>query len=127
MTEQVLEEVVRKQARFVIIDITGVELVDTATADRFIKLVTAVEYVGASCILTGTRSAVAQTLAALGVEMGSLVTLRTLKDGLRECLRLKAGGAKRLNPRALLDRARWANGESLTRSEAASAREGKPR
>lgn len=108
MTEQVLEEVVRKQARFVIIDITGVELVDTATADRFIKLVTAVEYVGACCLLTGTRSAVAQTLAALGVDLGSLITLRTLKDGLRECLRLKGGGAQRVSPRALLDRAKRA-------------------
>lgn len=108
MTEQVLEEVVRRQARFVIIDITGVELVDTATANRFMKLVTAVEYIGASCLLTGTRGAVAQTLAALGVDLGSLVTLRTLKDGLRECIRLRSGGAKRLSPRALLDRAKRA-------------------
>ncbi|MFS8066235.1 MAG: STAS domain-containing protein [Byssovorax sp.] len=105
MTEQLLEEVVRKQARFVIIDITGVELVDTATADRFIKLVSAVEYLGATCMLTGTRSAVAQTLAALGVDLGSLITLRTLKDGLRECVRLRGGGARRSNPRRLIERA----------------------
>ena len=108
MTEQLLEEVVRKQARFVIIDITGVELVDTSTADRFIKLVTAVEYLGACCMLTGTRSAVAQTLAALGVDLGSLITLRTLKDGLRECLRMMRGGARRPNPSTTLDRARRA-------------------
>jgi rsbT co-antagonist protein RsbR len=106
MMEQLLEEVVRKQARFVILDITGVELVDTATADRFLKLVTAVEYVGARCILTGTRSAVAQTLATLSVDMGPLITLRTLKDGLRECLRLMASTAQRPSPRALLERAR---------------------
>ena len=62
MMERLLEEIVRRQAEFVIIDITGVELVDTATADRFIKLVTAVEYLGARCMLTGVRGAVAQTL-----------------------------------------------------------------
>jgi rsbT co-antagonist protein RsbR len=106
MTEQLLEEVVRKQARFVIIDITGVELVDTSTADRFIKLVTAVEYLGARCMLTGVRSAVAQTLASLGVDMGTLITLRTLKHGLIECLRLMNGAGKRTSPRSLLERAK---------------------
>jgi rsbT co-antagonist protein RsbR len=88
MTERLLEEIVRRQAQFVIIDITGVELVDTATADRFLKLVTAVEYLGARCMLTGVRGAVAQALGSLGVDLGTLITLRTLKHALHECLRL---------------------------------------
>ncbi|MFS8067871.1 MAG: STAS domain-containing protein [Byssovorax sp.] len=106
MMERLLDEVVRRQSQFVIIDITGVELVDTATADRFIKLVTAVEYLGARCMLTGTRGAVAQTLASLGVDMGQLISLRTLKHGLRECLRLMDDPGRRLKPRALLEKAR---------------------
>jgi rsbT co-antagonist protein RsbR len=106
MTEQLLEAVVRKQAQFVIIDVTGVELVDTATADRFLKLVTAVEYVGARCILTGIRGAVAQTLATLQVDLGSVITLRTLKDGLRECLRLKGNHERRPSARAQFERLR---------------------
>jgi rsbT co-antagonist protein RsbR len=108
MMERLLEEVVRRQAQFVIIDITGVDLVDTATADRFIKLVTAVEYLGARCMLTGVRSAVAQTLAALGVDLGRLLTLRTLKHGLHECLRLMDGAGKRSNARTLIEMARRA-------------------
>lgn len=106
MMEQLLEAVVRKQAHFVIIDVTGVEVVDTATADRLLRLVTAVEYVGARCILTGIRSAVAQTLAMLRVELGPITTLRTLKDGLRECLRLKGAGGSGSSGRAQLERAR---------------------
>ncbi len=106
MMEQLLEAVVRKQAQFVIIDVTGVELVDTATADRLLRLVTAVEYVGARCILTGIRSAVAQTLATLRVDLRSIVTLRTLKDGLRECLRLKGATGSPQSARAQLERAR---------------------
>ena len=106
MMERLLEVVVLRQAQFVIIDITGVEVVDTATADRFIKLVTAVEYLGARCILTGVRSAVAQTLASLGVDLGTLTTLRTLKHGLIECLRLMDDAGKRTNPRARIERAR---------------------
>ncbi len=106
MMERLLDEVVLRQAQFVIIDITGVELVDTATADRFLKLVTAVEFLGARCILTGVRSAVAQTLAALGVDLGTLLTLRTLKHGLHECLRLMDGAGKRSSHQALIETAR---------------------
>jgi rsbT co-antagonist protein RsbR len=105
MMERLLEEIVRRQAEFVIIDITGVELVDTATADRFIKLVTAVEYLGARCMLTGVRGAVAQTLATLGVDLGKLITLRTLKHGLHECIRLMASAGKRSSPRELMEMA----------------------
>jgi rsbT co-antagonist protein RsbR len=86
MMERLLQAVEEKQCRFVIIDITGVEVVDSATADRLLKLVTAVEIVGARCILTGARGAVAQTLVSLGADLGSLLTLRNLKHGLRECL-----------------------------------------
>jgi hypothetical protein len=44
------------------------------------------------CILTGTRGAVAQTLVALGADLGPLTTLRNLKHGLRECIRLMGQG-----------------------------------
>jgi rsbT co-antagonist protein RsbR len=90
MMERLLDEITHKQCRFVIIDITGVEVVDSATADHFIKLVKAVELLGARCILTGARGAVAQTLVSLGVDLGPIVTLRNLKHGLMECLRRMA-------------------------------------
>ncbi len=86
MMERVLRAVEDRQCRFVLIDITGVEVVDSATADQLLKMVRAVKILGARCILTGARSAVAQTLVSLGAELGSLLTLRNLKHGLRECL-----------------------------------------
>src|SRR6185369_339747 len=84
---RLLQAVEEKQCRFVIIDITGVEVVDSATADRLLKLVSAVEILGARCVVTGARGAVAQTLVSLGVSLGPLVTLRNLKQGLMHCLR----------------------------------------
>jgi rsbT co-antagonist protein RsbR len=87
MMERLLDEVVRSQARFVIIDLTGVEVIDTQTADHFMKLVKAVGLIGARCVLTGIRPAVAQTLVDLDVDFGSLATLRNLKHGLRQCQR----------------------------------------
>jgi rsbT co-antagonist protein RsbR len=88
MMERLLHEIVQKQSRFVIIDLTGVEVIDTSTADHFMKLVKAVGLIGARCVLTGIRPAVAQTLVDLDVSFGQLETLRNLRHGLRYCLRV---------------------------------------
>jgi rsbT co-antagonist protein RsbR len=85
--ERLLTEVTRRQSKFVILDITGVEVVDTRTADHFIKVIKAAELLGATCLLTGIRPAVAQTLVDLGVDLSTIATLRNLQEGLKECLR----------------------------------------
>jgi rsbT co-antagonist protein RsbR len=87
MVQRLLAEVARTQAGFVIVDLTGVEIVDTSTADHLIKLMRKVELVGARCVLTGIRPAVAETLVDIGVDFGRITTLRNLKHGLREALR----------------------------------------
>ncbi len=87
MVQRLLAEVARSQASFVIVDLTGVEIVDTKTADHLIKLMRKVEIVGARCVLTGIRPAVAETLVEIGVDFGRVNTLRNLKHGLREALR----------------------------------------
>ena len=86
MVARLLDAVAHGQARYVIIDLTGVEIVDTRTADHLIKLVKKVELVVARCVLTGIRPAVAQTLVDIGVDFGRLTTLRNLKHGLRDAL-----------------------------------------
>ncbi|MGC4070414.1 MAG: STAS domain-containing protein [Polyangiaceae bacterium] len=85
--ERLLEEISERQSRYVVLDITGVEVVDTKTADHFVKVIQAAQLLGATCMLTGIRPAVAQTLVAIGVDLSSIKTLRTLRDGLRECLK----------------------------------------
>lgn len=87
MMETLLAEIVVRQCKYVILDVTGVEIVDTKTADHFIKVMKSAELLGTRCILTGIRPAVAQTLVELGVDLASISTLRNLKEGLRECLR----------------------------------------
>lgn len=93
MMEKVLYTVAEKPCRYVIIDITGVPMVDTATANRLLKLAAAVELLGARCVLTGIGPSVAQTLVALRVPMQHLATLRTPKDALRVCLKRIESGA----------------------------------
>jgi rsbT co-antagonist protein RsbR len=93
MMEHLLETIERKQCRFVILDVTGAPVIDSEVAQQLVKLVTAVEYLGARCVLTGVRSGVAQTLVSLGVSLGPLSMLRTLKHGLRDCIRRMDAGA----------------------------------
>ncbi|MFO0620688.1 MAG: STAS domain-containing protein [Polyangia bacterium] len=85
MTEKLLDRVKANRARCIIIDITGVELVDTNTANSMLKMTRAARLLGAMCVLTGVRPEIARTMVQLGVELDGIKTLRTLKDGLREC------------------------------------------
>ncbi|WP_437492784.1 STAS domain-containing protein [Sorangium sp. So ce1014] len=86
--ERLLDEIVRRQSRYVIIDVTGVEVIDTQTADHFMKLMKAVELLGARCRITGVRPAVAQTMVELGINLGTIRAARNLKHALRESLAL---------------------------------------
>ncbi|HVJ88874.1 MAG TPA: STAS domain-containing protein [Labilithrix sp.] len=86
MTETLLTNIVSRRTKCVIIDLTGVQLVDTMTAHHFIKLAESARLLGAYCVLTGINSAIAQTISAEG-GIGELKTLRSLREGIKECLR----------------------------------------
>jgi rsbT co-antagonist protein RsbR len=94
MQDNLLQAITRKEARYVVIDLTGVDVVDTRTADFLIKIVQAAELLGTQCVLTGLGPAVVQTLTELGADLGGITTLRNLKEGLRYCLKgLKTAAA----------------------------------
>jgi rsbT co-antagonist protein RsbR len=95
MMQSLLEAIVREQARYAIVDLTGVEVVDTSTADHLIQLFRAAKVLGVDGILCGIRPAVAQTVVALGLELGSVRTMRSLRDALKWCIR--ARGAEKTN------------------------------
>jgi anti-anti-sigma regulatory factor len=86
VAERTLEAVTRKRARFVIVDITGVQVVDTAVANHLVGMASAVKMLGASCILTGMGLTVVQTMVGLGIDLHNIKTAQSLEDGLRECL-----------------------------------------
>lgn len=87
MMQALMDAIVRDQARFAIIDLTGVEVVDTATADHLIQLFRAARVLGVEGVLCGIRPAVAQTVVALGLDLGAVKTMRSLRDALRWCIR----------------------------------------
>jgi rsbT co-antagonist protein RsbR len=86
LMNNLLESIVRTQSKNIIIDITGVEVVDTKTADYLLKVARAARLLGARCVLTGLGPAVAQTLVDIGADLTEVTTLRNLKEGLKYCL-----------------------------------------
>lgn len=93
MMEDLLLEVSRKGARFAILDLTGVEAVDTSTAAHLLKLIQALRLLGAQGIITGIQPVVAQTMVTLGLDLGEITTLANLRDALRYCMTRTRDGA----------------------------------
>ncbi len=85
--ETLLNGVAASRASTVILDITGVALVDTQVANAFIRASQAVSLLGAQLVLTGIRPEVAQTLVGLGVDLRGIITRSTLRDGINYALR----------------------------------------
>ncbi|WP_245682100.1 STAS domain-containing protein [Actinomadura kijaniata] len=87
MTEALLEGIVEQRAEVAILDITGVPMVDTVVAQHLMRTATAVRLMGATCVLSGIRPQIAQTIAALGIDLGGIRTRSTLADALAWALR----------------------------------------
>ncbi|HEY8377973.1 MAG TPA: STAS domain-containing protein [Nannocystis sp.] len=89
LTEKLLQEVSRTRARVVIVDISGVPLFDSESAQLVIRLTQAVRLLGTTMILVGVSPAIAGTIVSLGVDLSGLTTLGTLQDGLEHALALQ--------------------------------------
>jgi rsbT co-antagonist protein RsbR len=83
MTGALLNMAATARSWAIIIDITGIEVMDTQTADHFIRMAKAVRLLGADCVLTGMNPHIAQTVVHLGMDLGELVSHRSLRDALQ--------------------------------------------
>jgi rsbT co-antagonist protein RsbR len=80
--ETLLEGCSQLQAEVVILDITGVRVIDTQVADGLIRTARAASLLGCEVIITGIGPEVAQTLVQLGVDLGAIVTRSNLQSGI---------------------------------------------
>ncbi|MFD3904786.1 STAS domain-containing protein [Streptomyces californicus] len=85
--EKLLQALVDTGSEQAIIDITGVPAVDTQVAQHLLKTVVAARLMGAECTISGIRPQIAQTIVALGIEFGDIVTKASLADALQHALR----------------------------------------
>jgi rsbT co-antagonist protein RsbR len=88
LTEQLLGAIQTNRARVVVIDITGVASVDETVANHLVQTVEAARLMGASAVITGLSSKIAQTIVDLGVDLGMLKTVGDLQGGLEEAERM---------------------------------------
>ena len=88
LTEQLLGAIQSNRAKVVVIDITGVATVDVTVANHLVQTVEAARLMGASAIITGLSSKIAQTLVDLGVDLGMMRTVGDLQGGLEEAERV---------------------------------------
>ncbi|WP_237244301.1 MULTISPECIES: STAS domain-containing protein [Sorangium] len=97
VTERLLARVADdSDVEWVILDLTGVTVIDSMTAQHLVKLAQAVQLLGARCVLTGLGGHVAETLVALGVSFDELNPMRSLREGLRFCLAQRRAGSAAL-------------------------------
>jgi rsbT co-antagonist protein RsbR len=88
LTEQLLRGIRTNRAKVVVVDITGVPAVDSAVANHLMQTVEASRLMGASVIVTGLSSEIAQTLVTLGVDLTKVNAVGDLQGGLEEAERL---------------------------------------
>jgi rsbT co-antagonist protein RsbR len=96
--ETLLQRIAETQAEVAVIDITGVPVMDTLTAQHLLKTVTATRLMGADCIISGVRPQIAQTLVHLGVNLGDVTTKASLAGALSVAFKrmgLAVGPARR--------------------------------
>ena len=82
MLEALLRGVTSSGARVAIVDVTGVQAVDTHVADMLMRAAHSVRLLGAEVVITGIRAGVARVMVGLGVDLKDVETRRSLRGGI---------------------------------------------
>ena len=82
MTESLLQRIVDTASDVVILDITGVPVIDTAVAKHLLETVSAARLLGAEVLIVGLTTRTAMTLVHLGVDLSAVTTRTTMAKGL---------------------------------------------
>src|ERR1700757_3197869 len=88
LTEQLLRGIRTNRAKVVVIDITGVPVMDANVANHLVQTVEATRLLGATVIITGLSPEIAQTLVTIGVDLSKMNTVGDLQGGIEEAERL---------------------------------------
>ncbi|WP_437275725.1 substrate-binding domain-containing protein [Sorangium sp. So ce375] len=89
--ESMLKEISEHQARVVIIDVTGMAVVDASAAHHLVQAARAAGLLGAEVVLVGISPEAARLMVAQGLDLGAIVTRSTLELGFSYALG-KMGG-----------------------------------
>lgn len=93
MTSALLNAIVEKKVMFAIIDITGIDIMDTRAIDHFLRMARSVRLLGSECVLSGINPNVARSIIHMGVDLTGIESYRTLRDALQHHVRQRQRAA----------------------------------
>lgn len=88
MTERLLASVTSMRARYVILDLTGLEQINADTADRLLGILRAVPLLGSKTMVAGINPRVADALVKIGSDLSGVETVRNVRDALAQIIPL---------------------------------------
>jgi rsbT co-antagonist protein RsbR len=100
LTEQLLGAVRDNRAKVVVIDITGVQEVDSKVANHMVQTVEAARLMGATVIVAGVAPEIAQTMVTLGIDLGRMTTVGDLQSGIEKAEELLGYTVTRMRAKA---------------------------
>lgn len=93
---RLLDMVARQRAHTVILDVTGISVIDTTVARALLNTAQAVRLLGAQTLISGISANIAQTLVGLGVALDNIRTVSDLGQAL-DLARAEPAAKKRLD------------------------------
>jgi rsbT co-antagonist protein RsbR len=88
LTEQLLSSIRSDRAKVVVLDITGVQSVDSRVANHLVQTVEAARLMGARVIIAGVSPEIAQTMVTIGIDLGRITTVGDLQSGIEHAEQL---------------------------------------
>lgn len=82
--EKTLKSASKLQLEKLILDLSGIHIVDTVVANQIFKVVDALSLIGVETIITGIRPEVAQIVVSQGIDFSSLNTKANLHQAMNE-------------------------------------------
>ncbi|NPV27364.1 MAG: STAS domain-containing protein [Firmicutes bacterium] len=95
IAEKLLHRVSSSRSKVVLVDVTGVSMIDTAVGEFLIEMFSAIKFLGTEVILTGIKPDVAHTLVKLGLNFRMVSIARDLEDALRQGIAITMEEKKR--------------------------------
>jgi methyl-accepting chemotaxis protein len=93
--DKALSKIADTRAHTLMLDISGVGVVDTGVANHLIRVAKAAVLMGCKTIISGISPAIAQTIGDLGIDLGSIQTTSTIEAALQEAIARSSGNRRR--------------------------------
>ena len=82
--EKTLNSAIKLQLDKLIIDLSGIHIVDRAVAEQIFKIVDALTLIGVRTVITGIRPEVAQLVVSQGMDFSGVTIKATLSQAMNE-------------------------------------------